>query len=52
MAAIDTVLRLLKLEAKHLQESFLLNTEQVRAIEGANPCFRKRHIESSRLMHN
>ncbi len=40
--------RLLKLEAKHLQEGLPLNAEQVRAIERANPCFRERHVESSR----
>lgn len=40
--------RLLKLEAKHLEEGLELNAEQVAAIEKANPCFRERHVESSR----
>lgn len=40
--------RLLKLEAKALNESIELTPEQVRAIEKANPCFKERHVESSR----
>lgn len=40
--------RLLKLEAKHLEEGFELTAEQIAAIEKANPAFRERHVESSR----
>lgn len=40
--------RLLKLEGKALQEGFELSAEQIAKIEKANPCFRERHIESSR----
>jgi transposase InsO family protein len=40
--------RLLKLEEKHLQEGMALSAEQEAAIEKANPCFRERHVESSR----
>jgi transposase InsO family protein len=40
--------RLLKLEAQAAEEGFELAPDQVRAIEKANPCFRERHIESSR----
>lgn len=40
--------RLLKLEERVAEEGFELAPDQVRAIEKANPCFRERHIESSR----
>ena len=40
--------RLLKLEEKALKEKIELTAEQVAAIEKANPCFRERHVESSR----
>lgn len=40
--------RLLKLEAQAAEEGFELTPEQIRAVEKANPCFRERHIESSR----
>jgi len=40
--------RLLKLEEKALKEKIDLTPEQVRAIEKANPCFKERHVESSR----
>jgi transposase InsO family protein len=40
--------RLLKLDAQAAEEGFELTPEQIRAVEKANPCFRERHIESSR----
>lgn len=40
--------RLLALERKALDEEIELTPEQVKAIEKANPCFRERHVESSR----
>ena len=40
--------RLLKLEEQALDHKIELTPEQVRAIEKANPCFRERHVESSR----
>lgn len=40
--------RLLKLEEKGLQEGMELTPAQVAWIEKNNPCFRERHIESSR----
>jgi len=40
--------RLLKLESKTLSEGIELTMEQVKAIEKANPCFKERHVESSR----
>lgn len=40
--------RLLKLEEKHLIKGIKLTAEQVKSIEKANPCFKERHIESSR----
>lgn len=40
--------RLLKLEEQALQHAIELTPEQVRMIEKANPCFRERHVESSR----
>ncbi|MCX7830604.1 MAG: IS481 family transposase [Acidobacteria bacterium] len=40
--------RLLKLEEKALSEGVQLTPVQVAAIEKANPCFRERHIESSK----
>lgn len=40
--------RLLKLEEKVAQHAIELTPEQVEQIEKANPCFRERHVESSR----
>lgn len=40
--------RLLKLEEKVLQTPVELTAEQAALIEKANPCFRERHVESSR----
>lgn len=40
--------RLLKLQEQVATEPFELSAEQVSQIEKANPCFRERHIESSR----
>ena len=40
--------RLLKLEAEHLQQGVELTPEQVAMIEKNNPCFKERHVESSR----
>lgn len=40
--------RLLKLEEKALKNEIELTAEQVAKIEKANPCFRERHVESSR----
>jgi transposase InsO family protein len=40
--------RLLKLEERALDQKIELTAEQVRAIEKANPCFKERHVESSR----
>jgi hypothetical protein len=40
--------RLLKLEMQALQQEIELTAEQVALIEKANPCFRERHVESSR----
>jgi transposase InsO family protein/transposase-like protein len=40
--------RLLKLEEKALTNGTPLRTDQIEAIERANPCFRERHNESSR----
>lgn len=40
--------RLLKLEERSLSHQIELSPEQVAWIEKANPCFRERHIESSR----
>ncbi len=40
--------RLLKLEEKAAKEPIELTAEQIALIEKANPCFRERHIESSR----
>lgn len=40
--------RLLKLEEKALKNEIELTPEQVARIEKANPCFRERHVESSR----
>lgn len=40
--------RLLKLEEKAAQHAIELTPEQVEGIEKANPCFRERHIESSK----
>jgi len=40
--------RLLKLEEQALDNKIELTPEQVEAIEKANPCFRERHVESSR----
>jgi len=40
--------RLLKLESQACQHEIELTAEQVAWIEKANPCFRERHVESSR----
>ena len=40
--------RLLKLEEKAHGKKITLTPEQVKAIEKTNPCFRERHVESSR----
>ena len=40
--------RLLKLEEKAAREALELTAEQVALIEKNNPCFRERHVESSR----
>ena len=40
--------RLLKLEERLAAEPIELSAEQIRLIEKANPCFRERHVESSR----
>ena len=40
--------RLLALEAKHQNQEITLTAEQIQAIEKSNPCFRERHVESSR----
>lgn len=40
--------RILKLEEKAAVEPITLTAEQIALIEKANPCFRERHIESSR----
>lgn len=40
--------RLLRLEEKNAQKAIELSGEQVALIEKANPCFRERHVESSR----
>lgn len=40
--------RLLKLEERAASEPIELTAEQIRLIERANPCFRERHVESSR----
>ena len=40
--------RLLRLEEQALEQQIELTPEQVKAIEKANPCFRERHVESSR----
>ena len=40
--------RLLKLEEQALNHEIELTPEQVKAIEKANPCFKERHVESSR----
>jgi len=40
--------RLLKLESQAYQHEIELTPEQVAWIEKANPCFRERHVESSR----
>jgi len=40
--------RLLKLEEQALEQKIELTTAQVKAIEKANPCFRERHVETSR----
>ena len=40
--------RLLTLEEKVLSKEVELTPEQVKAIEKANPCFKERHVESSR----
>ena len=40
--------RLLKLEEEALDKKIELTPAQVKAIEKANPCFKERHVESSR----
>ncbi|MBX6773265.1 MAG: helix-turn-helix domain containing protein [Chloroflexi bacterium] len=40
--------RLLALEERALTEGIALSAEQIARIEKANPCFRERHVESSR----
>jgi transposase InsO family protein len=40
--------RLLRLEEKALNEGIKLTPAQVAAIEKANPCFKERHVESTR----
>jgi transposase InsO family protein len=40
--------RLLRLEEQAAQEAIELTAEQIALIEKANPCFRERHVESSR----
>lgn len=40
--------RLLKLEQQAAEQAIELTPEQVAQIEKANPCFRERHVESSR----
>ena len=40
--------RLLRLEERALAEGLELSAEQVALIEKANPCYRERHVESSR----
>jgi hypothetical protein len=40
--------RLLKLEAQAMTEGIELTAEQVAQLEKANPCYRERHVESSR----
>lgn len=40
--------RLLKIEERHLTEGIELTPAQVAQIEKANPCFKERHVESSR----
>lgn len=40
--------RLLRLEEQALAQAVELSAEQVAAIEKLNPCFRERHVESSR----
>jgi transposase InsO family protein len=40
--------RLLKLEEQVATEGLELTPEQARAVEKGNPCFRERHVESSR----
>lgn len=40
--------RFLELERRHLEEGLELTEEQLRGLERNNPCFRERHVESSR----
>jgi Homeodomain-like domain len=40
--------RLLRLEERALEEGLELTAEQVALVEKANPCYRERHVESSR----
>ena len=40
--------RWLKVEEKHLDEGLELSSEQIARIEHYNPCFKERHVESSR----
>ena len=40
--------RWMKVEQRHLEEGIELTAEQAQKIEKYNPCFRERHVESSR----
>jgi transposase InsO family protein len=40
--------RMLEVERRHLEEGLELSDEQLQALEKNNPCFRERHVESSR----
>jgi len=40
--------RMLEVERRHLEEGLELTAEQLEALEKNNPCFRERHVESSR----
>ena len=40
--------RWMRLEEKHLEEGIELTAEQIAKIEKYNPCFKERHVESSR----
>ena len=40
--------RWLKVEERHLETGIELTAEQVAKIEKYNPCFKERHVESSR----
>ena len=40
--------RMVEVERRHLEEGLELTPEQLEALEKNNPCFRERHVESSR----